>query len=133
MDETNKTVKTFEPILTKESKEYKDKLDFLIGRHNLLCRIESAFKNNEKANSCFNEAVEDVLANGSQSIANMYARAIEIMSEKLSDCEDDVNTDVNAMRDEIKKLRNANRILSTKLDMISQLVEKQKMMETDNE
>jgi hypothetical protein len=117
-----------ESILSRESKEYQDKLSMLIGRHNVLCSIERAFNNNHEALRCLNEATDEVLDSGNQSVSSIFVRAIELMSERIEDYREDVNPDVDALRARIRQLESENKTANLKLDMINQLVEKQKRM-----
>jgi cell shape-determining protein MreC len=114
-----------ENIYSKESKEYQDKLSYLISRHNMLCSIEKAFNDNPEALRCFNEAVEEVLESGNQSISSMFAIAIERLSEKAEAYEKD-NPDVSVLKSIIHKLEAENTNLRARLDMVAELVERQK-------
>jgi hypothetical protein len=127
MDELRK-ITPMESILSRESKDYQDKLYMLIGRHNVLCSIERAFNNNPEALRCLNEATDEVLDSGNQSVSSIFVRAIELMSERIEDYKEDVNPDVDALRTRIRTLEAENRTANMKLDMINQLVEKQKRM-----
>lgn len=69
-----------EPIYGKEGDELKNKIGHLIGRHNVLCSIEKAFHDNRRALEYFEEARQEVLDSGNQSIAVMYEIAIENMA-----------------------------------------------------
>lgn len=117
-----------ESILSREGKEYQDKLSMLIGRHNVLCSIEKAFNNNPEALRCLNEATDEVLGSGNQSVSSIFVRAIELMAEKIEDYREDANTDVDELRARIRTLEAENKTANMKLDMINQLVEKQKRM-----
>lgn len=123
-----KKITAGEPIYSKESKEYQDRLSYLIGRHNVLCGIEKAFNNNPEALKNFNEAVEEVLDSGNQSMSSMFALAIEKMADKLQDYDEEINPDIEAMRTKIRQLETENNSLRAKLDSIAMLVERQKRM-----
>ena len=123
-----KKIAAGEPIYSKESKEYQDRLSYLIGRHNVLCSIEKAFNNNPEALKCFNEAVEEVLDSGNQSVSSMFALAIENMADKLENYDEEINPDIDAVRTKIRQLETENNNLRAKLDSIAMLVERQKRM-----
>ena len=114
-----------EPIYSAESKDYHDKLSYLIGRHNMLCSIEKAFNDNQEALKCFNMATDEVLDSGNQSIASMFALAIERLSEKAEAYEED-NPNVSELKTMIRELEAENNNLRSKLNMIAELVERQK-------
>lgn len=112
------------PIYGKESEELENKIRHLIGRHNVLCRIEEAFKRNKVALAYFNEAREEVLESGNYSVASMYAIAIDGMSNRLNDLEEDEKetADINILRNRIYLLEAQNRKLTTKIENITKVV-----------
>ena len=73
------------PIYGKEGQELERTISKLIGRHNVLCRIEQVFEENGIANMYFEKASEEVLNSGNQSLARMFVIAIENMAEFIED------------------------------------------------
>lgn len=111
------------PIYGKEGQELEKTISRLIGRHNVLCRIEKVFAENEIANKYFEKAKEEVLDSGNQSLAVMFEIAIENMTEFIGDHEDDETpTDVDKLQYRIYNLESENRKLKMRLDNITKVV-----------
>lgn len=110
------------PIYGKEGQELEKTISRLIGRHNVLCEIEEKFADNKVASEYFKQAREEVLGSGNQSLAAMFAIAIENMAEFIDDHEDDEITDVDKLRSRIYSLESENRKLKMKLENITKAV-----------
>lgn len=100
------------PIYGKEGEELERKISHLIGRHNVLCRIEEAFANNKVATDYFEWARDEVIDSGNQSLASMFVIAIEKMTEYIEDHKDEDNTDVSKLYSRIYNLESKNRKLN---------------------
>ena len=111
------------PIYSKESDELKKLFNKLIGRHNVLCSIEKVFAEDEVANRYFEEAREEVLDSGNQSLASMFVIAIENMAKFIYDHENE-ETDIDRLKHRIYDLESENRKLKRKLDNINEVVNK---------
>ena len=111
------------PIYGKEGQELEKTISRLIGRHNVLCTIEEKFTENKVASEYFEKAREEVLDSGNQSLAIMFAIAIENMAEFIEDHEDDYEkTDLDKLRSRIYNLESENRKLKMKLENITKAV-----------
>jgi len=77
-----------EPIYSKQGEELKSTISNLISSHNTLCSIEEAFQENKYAKQYFEDARQKVLESGNQSLAAMYAIAIENMSKFIEDSQE---------------------------------------------
>ena len=110
------------PIYGKEGQEVEKTISRLIGRHNVLCRIEEKFTENNIASEYFENAREEVLDSGNQSLAVMFAIAIENMAEFIDDYKDDQATDVDKLKSRIYSLESENRKLKMKLENITKVV-----------
>lgn len=111
------------PIYGKEGQELETTISKLIGRHNVLCRIEEKFAENKIASEYFEKAREEVLDSGNQSLAVMFAIAIENMAEFIEDHEDDEEiTDIEKLKNRIYSLESENRKLKMKLKNITKAV-----------
>lgn len=111
------------PIYGKEGQELEKTISRLIGSHNVLCTIEEKFAENKVASEYFEKAREEVLDSGNQSLAVMFAIAIENMAEFIEDHEDDEEiTDVDKLQYRIYDLESENRKLKAKLDKINESV-----------
>lgn len=110
------------PIYGKEGQELENTISRLIGRHNVLCQIEEKFTGNKIASEYFENAREEVLDSGNQSLAIMFAIAIENMAEFINDHEDDEITDIDKLRSQIYSLESENRKLKMKLENITKAV-----------
>ena len=86
-----------EPIYSKQGEELKSTISNLISSHNTLCSIEEAFQKNKYAKQYFEDARREVLDSGNQSLAVMYAIAIENMSNFIEDNQE-VNYEVSELR-----------------------------------
>lgn len=110
------------PIYGKEGQELENTISRLIGRHNVLCQIEEKFTENKIASEYFENAREEVLDSGNQSLAVMFAIAIENMAEFINDHEDDEITDIDKLQSQIYSLESENRKLKMKLENITKAV-----------
>ena len=110
------------PIYGKEGQELEKTISRLIGRHNVLCKIEEKFTENKIASEYFENAREEVLDSGNQSLAVMFSIAIENMAEFIDDHKDDEITDVDKLRSRIYSLESENRKLKMKLENITKVV-----------
>lgn len=110
------------PIYGKEGQELEKTISRLIGRHNVLCKIEEKFTENKIASEYFKNAREEVLDSGNQSLAVMFAIAIENMAEFIDDYKDDQATDVDKLKSRIYSLESENRKLKMKLENITKVV-----------
>lgn len=110
------------PIYGKEGQELEKTISRLIGRHNVLCKIEEKFTENKIASEYFENAREEVLDSGNQSLAVIFAIAIENMAEFIDDHEEDEITDVDKLRSRIYSLESENRKLKMKLENITKAV-----------
>lgn len=113
------------PIYGKEGEELERKISRLIGRHNVLCRIEEVFTKNKIATDYFEWARDEVIDSGNQSLASMFVIAIEKMAEYIEDHQDDENTDVNKLHSRIYSLESENRKLKMRLENITKAVNSQ--------
>lgn len=109
-----------EPILSKESDELEKKISKLIGRHNVLCRVEEAFAKNERATEHFERAKDEVYASGNQSYASMLSIAIETMADAIDDQEED--PDIASLQIKIWTLESENRKLKMALEEVTKMV-----------
>ena len=110
------------PIYGKEGQELEKTISRLIGRHNVLCKIEEKFTENKIASEYFENAREEVLDSGNQSLAVMFAIAIENMAEFIDDYKDDETTDIDKLKSRIYSLESENRKLKMKLEDITKVV-----------
>ena len=110
------------PIYSKEGQELEKTISRLIGRHNVLCKIEEKFTENKIASEYFENARDEVLDSGSQSLAVMFAIAIENMAEFIDDYKDDEATDIDKLKSRIYSLESENRKLKMKLENITKVV-----------
>lgn len=110
------------PIYGKEGEELERKISHLIGRHNVLCRIEEVFDRNKTVSEYFENAREEVLDAGNQSLASMFVIAIENMAEYIEDHENEDTADVNKLQSRIYNLESENRKLKMKLENITKVV-----------
>ena len=110
------------PIYGKEGQELEKTISRLIGRHNVLCKIEEKFTENKIASEYFENAREEVLDSGNQSLAVMFAIAIENMAEFIDDYKDEQATDVDELKSRIYSLESENRKLKMKLENITKVV-----------
>lgn len=110
------------PIYGKEGEELERKISHLIGRHNVLCRIEEVFAKNKVATDYFEWARDEVINSGNQSLASMFVIAIEKMTEYIEDHQDDEDTDMNKLQSRIYSLEYENRKLKMKLENITKAV-----------
>ena len=110
------------PIHHKEGEELKNTISRLIGRHNVLCRIEEVFAKNKIATDYFEWARDEVFDSGNQSLASMFVIAIEKMAEYIEDHQDDENTDVNKLQSRIYSLESENRKLNMRLENITKAI-----------
>ena len=110
------------PIYSKEGEELEKTISRLIGRHNVLCKIEEKFTENKIASEYFENAREEVLDSGNQSLAVMFAIAIENMAEFIGDYKDGEATDIDKLKSLIYSLESENRKLKMKLENITKVV-----------
>lgn len=110
------------PIYGKEGEELERKISHLIGRHNVLCRIEEVFDRNKTVREYFENAREEVLDSGNQSLASMFVIAIESMAEYIEDHENEDTTDVDKLQSRIYSLESENRKLKMRLENITKVV-----------
>lgn len=111
-----------EPIYYEESNRLEKLYSSLIGRHNVLCRIEEVFTKNVTANLYFEKARDEVLESGNQSLASMFVIAIENMAEYIKDNEDEEDPDRDGLLSKIYYLESENRKLKMKLENIAKAV-----------
>lgn len=109
------------PIYGKEGQELEKTISRLIGRHNVLCKIEEEFTENKIASEYFENAREEVLDSGNQSLAVMFAIAIENMAEFIDDYKDEQATDVDELKSRIYSLESENKKLKMKLENITKV------------
>lgn len=110
------------PIYGKEGEELERKISHLIGRHNVLCRIEEVFDKNKIATDYFEWARDEVIDSGNQSLASMFVIAIEKMAEYIEDHQDDEDTNVSKLQSRIYNLESENRKLKMRLENITKVV-----------
>lgn len=110
------------PIYGKEGQELEETISRLIGRHNVLCKIEEKFTENKIASEYFENARDEVLDSGNHSLAVMFAIAIENMAEFIDDYKDDEATDIDKLKRRIYSLESENRKLKMKLENITKVV-----------
>lgn len=110
------------PIHGKEGEELEKKIGHLIGRHNVLCRIEETFAKNNIATGYFEWARDEVIDSGNQSVASMFAIAIEKMADYIENHEDENTTDVDKLYSRIYSLESENRKLKLRLENITKAV-----------
>lgn len=108
-------------MYSKESDKLIDDIHRFVSGYNCFCDVEDAFKN-KIANKYLKEAQEEVLAGNNQGLGTMYYRAIENMSEKLQEFEEDLedisDTHVQELYGKIHELEKENRILKNQLESI---------------
>ena len=107
-------------IYTGEQKRLMNGYNHLIGRHNVLCDIETAFMNDEIASRYFEEARTEVLDSGNCGMGSMFAIAIKNMARDIAENEEDEDTD--KLYSKIHELQSENRQLKQALNGIVDVV-----------
>lgn len=110
------------PIHSKEGDELKNKINMLIGRHNVLCRVEEAFSKSKRATEYFERARDEVYESGNQSYASMLSIAIQTMANAIDDQEED--SDIDELQIRIWKLESENRKLKMALEEATKMIVK---------
>lgn len=108
------------PIYTEEQKRHNAEYDHLVGRHNVLCDIETAFANDEVASRYYEEAKTEVLDSGNCCMGSMFAIAIENMARDIAENEEEEDTD--KLYSKIHELQSENRQLKQALNDIVDVV-----------
>lgn len=108
------------PIYSKESTELEKLYSKLIGRHNMLCSIEKTFEENKTLPNFFEEAKEEVLDSGNQSISSMYVIALNNIARNIEDNEDTPKEDELLLK--VYALESENRKLKSKLEEIKKII-----------
>ena len=102
-----------------EAQKIENTINSLIGRHNVLCRIEEAFCENDIANEYFENARNEVLDSGNSSLASMFSIAINNMASDIELLrKNDDNDYIYEIESKIRKLESENRKLITRIDNI---------------
>ena len=105
------------PIPYAESQKFRSTIDSLIRRHNLLCRIEEVFCENDIANEYFENARIKVLDSGRNiNLESIFSIAITNMASDIETLRK--NDDENYLESKIRELQSENVKLFTKLENI---------------
>lgn len=110
-----------EPISKAESEKLEDLCSKLISRHNILCAIEKAFKENITAHLYLEEARQEAYASGNQSMAVIFNLAIKSMAGRLQEFLND-DCEPNKLQSRIHELESENHMLKAKLSRIENLI-----------
>ena len=105
-------------ILLQEQKEMSICITDLIARHNMLCEIEEVFRRNGTAKEYLDNAAEEILESGNQSIALKYVQAIKNMVVDIDDYECS-ERDNDTLISRAFDLRRENQILKAKLNRVA--------------
>jgi len=107
-------------ISLQEQQNLSSYISDLVARHNTLCRIEEAFRRNGTAKEYLDNAAEEILESGNQSISLKYVVAIENMTSDIDDYECDQNVD--ELLYQVFNLKAENKLLKTRLNRILEAV-----------
>lgn len=101
------------PICGKEAQEMEDQYSHLIGRHNVLCKVEEAFSENTTAAEFLEKAREEVLDSGNYSYASILEIAIKEMGYEINAYENETEktTDFDMLKRENHMLQSENKRL----------------------
>lgn len=108
------------PMSHEESQKIENIINRLVGRHNVLCRIEKVFYENEIANEYFEKAHNEVIDSGNASLASMFVIAIENMTEDIQ--RDKSSDTIDSLYAKISFLESENRRLISKIESIKKII-----------
>lgn len=116
------------PIYSDESNKIQRQLSEFICSHNMLSDILEVFEQNETAKNYFEEAKDEVLESGNQSLSSMYAIALENLIKDAEYYQEDKNeaSEVDKYKSKIRELERENRILKTKIENIEKVLKGEK-------
>ena len=117
---------THDRMYSKESDKLVNDIHRLVSGYNCFCDVEDVFKKNDVANKYLKEAREEVLSDGNQGLGTMYYVAIENMSEKFQEYEEDLedmsDAHIKELYEKINELEKENRILKSQLDSVKKVL-----------